>query len=149
MIQRKQTLFILVAVLCGIVCLCLPIARWIPESMGDDTVVYNLFVKNGEGDVSYSVAGLFFLQLISLPIGIFAIFKYTQRKLQMNLCMLNLCLLLVWYLLFALAVNKNGGVGFQPKLAACLPMIEVILYFLARKSIWADEKLIRSADRIR
>ena len=44
---------------------------------------------------------------------------------------------------------KPNDEQFQPLLAVSFPLIEIILYFMARKAIWKDEKLVRSANRIR
>ena len=39
--------------------------------------------------------------------------------------------------------------SFRPTWVAALPLVALIGYILARRSIMADEKLVRSADRIR
>lgn len=44
MIQRKQTLFLLFAVIAIAICLFLPIASIAAKTMGGDTMVYNLGV---------------------------------------------------------------------------------------------------------
>jgi hypothetical protein len=59
-------------------------------------------------------------------------------------------LMLAWYAAyayFALAVPEKMtfGVGF----AACLPLVSIILLFLAKQGIKSDEALVRAADRIR
>lgn len=148
--QRKQTFFIAIAIICGIICLCLPVARWIPAGMGPDFEVYNLFYVRDGGEAGYKVAGLFATQLLTLPLGVVAILKFHNRMLQAKLCLINMFLLVIWYLLFAATAQPaSTGFLFKPHLAACLPMIEIIFYFLARKGILADEKLVKAADRIR
>jgi len=42
-----------------------------------------------------------------------------------------------------------GTVSFRPTWPAVLPAIALILYLMARRAINADERLVRSMDRIR
>lgn len=147
--QRKQTLFMALAIICGLICLCLPVARWIPAGMGADVEVYNLYYVVESGEVSYKVAGLFATQLLTLPLAAIAILKFKNRMLQARLCLVNMLLLVIWYVLFAATAQPSDGYLFKPDFAACLPMVEIVLYFLARKGIIADEKLVKAADRIR
>jgi hypothetical protein len=46
--------------------------------------------------------------------------------------------------------NKSWGtVDFTPTWPAVFPAIALILYLMARRAILADEKLVKSMDRIR
>ena len=49
MIQRKQTLFLLFAVIAIAICLFLPVASIAAKTMGGDTMVYNLGVVGEAG----------------------------------------------------------------------------------------------------
>ena len=69
-------------------------------------------------------------------------------------CTLNVLLIIGWYICFfvvAQTVGEQswGTVRFRPSWPAVLPVISLILFLLARKAILADEKLVRSVDRIR
>lgn len=139
-----------IAIICGIICLCLPVARWIPAGMGPNVEVYNLFYFQEGGQTGYKVAGLFVCQLLTLPLAVLAIFKFHNRMLQARLCLICIFLLVCWYVIYAVTAQPAGSEFiFKPDFAACLPMIEILLYFLARKGIIADEKLVKAADRIR
>lgn len=150
MIQRKQTLFLLISLVLTVVCLCSSIGEYRSGGMSADLQVYNLWVDNG-GRHDYSVLWLFLILLITCPITLKAIFSYTDRKLQSRLCLYNILLSLLWYAVFIVAFcvigkeSYNFSVGF----GAILPLVSGILYFMARSSIIADEKLVRAADRIR
>ena len=66
----------------------------------------------------------------------------------------NALLIVGWYVCYfvvgQMAGNKSWGtVEFHPQWPAVLPAIALILYLLARRAIRADEKLVRSLDRIR
>ncbi len=150
MIQRIQTLYMLVAVIVTSVCLCIPVGAIEPQGMGVWPQVYNLWVDAGDA-CYYGVWPLFALQLLSIPCAIAAIFLYRQRKLQAKVCLLCVALLLLWYVCyFAYVYGLYSDLGtFHIRFGACLPIVAVILYLMARRAILADERLVRSADRIR
>lgn len=148
MIQRKQTLYLLVAIVLTLVCIWMPIATVEPEGMGISTLVYNLFVS-GNG-IELCVWPLFALLLVSMPIACVAIFMYKQRKRQAKLCSICMALDLLWvaYAAYILYTGSSQG-NIHVKFIACLPIVAAILFALARKGIMDDERLVRAADRIR
>ncbi|MES2429166.1 MAG: DUF4293 domain-containing protein [Bacteroidota bacterium] len=86
-----------------------------------------------------------------LPLAL--IFLYKNRKLQINLCYL-LMLLIIGYSYWvsqtvkavidgALLNMSNYGIGIL------LVSLSLLLIVIAQKSIQKDEKLVRSADRLR
>ena len=152
MIQRKQTLFLLLAVVAAIACLCLPLGVFATGStLGGKAVMYNLWIANPDGTHNFSVWALFAILLITCPISLVAIFSYKNRMVQSRFCMFNILLALGWYIVFAaMALNTGGAAGdFRVSIAAALPAVSMLLHFMARKAILADEALVRSADRIR
>ena len=89
--------------------------------------------------------------LVTFPVSVLTIFKFHDRVLQARLCVVNIVLMILWYadyLAYAFWLNPEGTT-FKPAFAACLPLVTIILYLLARAGIIADEKLVRAADRIR
>ena len=69
-------------------------------------------------------------------------------------CALNALLIVGWYVCYfvvgQMAGDKSWGtVEFHLCWPAILPAIALILYLMARRAIRADEKLVRSLDRIR
>lgn len=68
--------------------------------------------------------------------------------MQANLCTVAIMLLAFWYILLALLQKENVQLALL-KWPVVLPAVSIILLFLARKGILADEKLVRSLDRIR
>lgn len=150
MIQRKQTVFMLVAVILSILCLCLPIGTFYAEGMRMGTE-YNLWIYTMQGTRDFSVCPLFIILLLSSALGIYSIFAYHNRLLQARLCVFNMLLLIGWFIVFAVfsQVLGGGNVKFELELASFAPMFAIAMYFMSYKAIWADEKLVRSADRIR
>jgi len=82
------------------------------------------------------------LQLASAVLSIVTILKFKKRHRQTIFCTYNLLLIVAWYILVAVFDRTVTALE-------ALPMVEAILVFLARKAIIADEKLVRSVDRIR
>ena len=143
MIQRKQTLFMLAALVLIIVCLCLPVATLVTQSMDIDSQVTNLWIRNKSG-VSFTSSPLFVILLLTCPLTLCAIFKYHHRLFQARLCVANMVLIAYYAFLCltSMAVVK-------PHFSSILPIVAAILYFVARHAILADEKLVRAADRVR
>ena len=151
MIQRKQTVFLLIALILPIVCLCLPLGVIELKGMGVSPVVYNLGMKDGNGTFSFNNWPQFTLLLLSCPLAVAAIFFYKNRPLQAQICVWCIILNVVWYIYSAYRwLNPSIDLGtFKPSLTVCLPLISVILYWMARRGILNDERLVRAADRIR
>lgn len=152
MIQRKQTLFLLIAVIAAVICLCLPLGEFAAGNvMGGKSVLYNLWITRPDGSHDFSVWALFAILLVTCPISLLAIFSYKNRITQSRFCMFNILLLLGWYVvLAAMTLNtKDVGGSFSVSITSALPAVSIILHFMARKAILADEALVRSADRIR
>ena len=155
MIQRKQTLFLLLAIIAYAVCLFLPIASVEPKTMGIDTLIYNLgLVSDGGIKVSNTLLPLFLDLVVCVALALVTIFKYKNRKAQMSLCSITMLFSLLWYIDYVLIylgmipVAEVEG-AMEVKFAACLPFISIILVAMAKKGINDDEKLVKAADRIR
>lgn len=150
MIQRKQSVFLLIAFIASVVCLCLPIGSFEPQAMGVSFKMYNLMVMLGTC-ADYSVCGLFGLLLISSALSLSTIFLFKNRMLQSRMCLCNLFLLVAWYIVFGVMTRNviSADTDFHVAVAVCLPAISIVLIFMARIAILKDEKLVRAADRIR
>ena len=63
MLQRKQTVFLLLALILTVVCLCLPVGLFTPENMQPTSLMVNLWVNMPDGAHDYSVWPLFAVHL--------------------------------------------------------------------------------------
>ena len=152
MIQRKQTLFLLLAVIAAIACLCLPIGEFATGNvLGGNSVMYNLWIVRPDGSYDFSVWALFVILLVTCPISLMAIFSYKNRMVQSRFCMFNILLALGWYIVFAaMALNTCGAAGgFRGSIAAALPAVSLLLHFMARKAVLAGEAVGRPATPLR
>lgn len=156
MIQRKQTIFLLLAVIACVCCLFLPIAGFEPKGMGTEVALYNLGVVDANDGIRVEGTCIPFCLLLSVStiLSAVAIFLFKNRSLQNGLCSIALLFTVLWvvdYILFFLGVVAIPGVEgkFEVHFAACLPIVAIVLLTMAKKGINDDEKLVRAADRIR
>lgn len=150
MIQRKQSVFLLLAFIASVVCLCLPLGSFEPQAMGVSFKIYNLMVMLGTG-ADYSVCGLFGLLVLSSLLSISTIWLYNNRMLQSRLCACNLFLLVAWYIVLGVMTRNviSADTSFHVGFAVCLPAVSIILVQMARVAILKDEKRVRDSERIR
>ena len=121
--QRKQTLYLLLAVILVVVTLSSHFFSWV----------------------------LFVVLLFPAAVNVLTIFLFKQRPLQITLCAVALFLYLVWYVALIVFSKQEAPDAsyFQLPWQAALPLGSILLTFLARKAVIADEKLVRDADRLR
>ncbi|MCI6209045.1 MAG: DUF4293 domain-containing protein [Prevotella sp.] len=148
MIQRKQTVFLLLALVATVCCLCMPLGTFETSRMGADTNLYNLWAV-GEQGRSYAPWPLFAVLLLSCPLNVLTIISYNNRRLQMRLCAVCMALMVMWGATLFFMAHQLGLGDFRVGFASALPIVAFILYFMARRGVISDEKLVRAADRIR
>lgn len=123
MIQRKQSVFLLLAAILGVLVI-----------------------------VNYPMWPLFLLMLVASSLSVFTIFKYKRRPLQARLSVVAAVLFLLWYPAVLLVNKFMMPSGLQYELLnvwGVLPLACAALCIDARKGIMDDERLVRAADRIR
>ena len=150
MIQRKQSVFLLLAFIASVVCLCLPLGSFEPQAMGVSFKMYNLMIMLSTG-ADYSVCGLFGVLVLSSLLSISTIWLYNNRMLQSRLCACNLFLLVAWYIVLGVMTRNviSADTSFHVGFAVCLPAVSIILVQMARVAILKDEKRVRDSERIR
>ena len=146
MIQRKQTVYLLLSLVALVLCTLLPVGHFEAEGMGVTKTFYNLSIMQ-EGTSLLNIVMTVLLALAG-TITVWAIFLYKNRKLQAGVCMIITLLLLAWYGVYAFVTAPEKTI-FHPDFACCLPFVSIVLTLLARAGIRADERLVRAADRIR
>lgn len=150
MIQRKQTVFLFLSAVLGVLTLCLPLATFDAEGF---TLyrVYSLWMTAPGCAPSYLPWPLFAVMLLAASLSVYTIFRYMHRTLQASLCLVNVMLHVIWYV--ALAVLSKflapNAADFHLGFAAAFPAVSLILCFMARQSILSDERKVRAADRLR
>ena len=129
----------------------MPVGYFEPKGMGLNADMFNLWIHEPEGGVSMASSVLFAIQVLTVSIGVWAIMGFRNRSRQAKLCVVNILLLVVWYTLAAFYALHIGfrDYTFHPNVVICFPFVAMIFYWMARKGVIADEKLVRAADRIR
>jgi hypothetical protein len=138
MIQRKQTLWLLLSTLAALLCFMFPFATG--KGM----------IKGVETDITLKADSNFILLICtgaSLVLSAVIIFLYKDRKLQMRLCLLGLLLSALIIFLFISQVGKMSKSTLA--LFCVLPFAVAAGYFLAFRNIRQDEKLVKSLDKLR
>lgn len=176
MIQRKQTLFLLISFGLLLSMLFLPLAT--AKSFVTDGVMKS----DAEGIVKTTVVGqgseilmtvwglkdgareimkftfMIVLVILATALPFVTIFMYSRRKLQIRMCYVQWVLLLgvmvfqaLYYIRLSemLAVMPEMGYTIVPGYANIFSLISIVLTWFAYRGIVRDEALVRSLDRIR
>ena len=152
MIQRIQTVYLMLAFALCVVCMCVSVGYFYTEEgerVGD---LYNLWVHLADGHRSLKPWALFVLLLIPSTLTFFSIFMFRRRAAQMRMCVFNMILLVGWYICYGVFAYILGGVfeaHFRPSIMAAIPFASIIFLYLAFRGIMKDEMLVRSLDRLR
>lgn len=151
MIQRKQTLYLLLSAVLMALLIFLDSAKVFTAEHG----VYT-FTSLGYSDVSGSLIFpmwlLAVLNVFLVLFSFFTIFLFKNRVLQMRFTMLGLLfkvgfVALAYFLLTNFRPEGYVGMSFTPWMA--LPFLAIILDFLAHRGIAIDERKVRFMDRLR
>lgn len=153
MIQRIQTLYLLIAVALMSVTLFAPIATFL---IGDVEYTLSAFELAGGGE-SQSTIWMGILLVLGTLLPLIIIFLFKRRQLQVRLCAAEMVILLgalffiiLYYWLSGSNVFEDVEIGHrQLGWAAPMPLISMLFIYLAGRAIFKDEGLVRSLDRIR
>jgi glucan phosphoethanolaminetransferase (alkaline phosphatase superfamily) len=161
MIQRIQSIFLLIVVILSSVLFFVDIASFPhgAETFTQDVIALHVHGADGNTAANGTVSNNYHLATMNGAIAVIAlitIFLFRNRKRQMLLGNLNMLVIVAMIVLIFLSVDKNAGsivsgqklpVNYQA--GAYLPVGMLIFTFLANRFIKKDEDLVRSADRIR
>ena len=88
---------------------------------------------------------------ISAVVALYTIFKYKKRNLQQLLNWLNIVINFTLLGIFVYRMLNSSGEGFisEKGVGVFVPVLSIVFLFLANKAIRRDEKLVKSADRLR
>jgi hypothetical protein len=141
MIQRIQSVWLLLAAACAATMFFFP--------------VYGGLLQNGlpANYLASSSYLLFLLAIVSAALPLITIFLFRNRPLQMKLAFLNVLLGIGLMAMIYFKANEfaaaNAFKSSSYKAAAALPVLAIILSIMAYRGISADQKLVKSTDRLR
>ena len=155
MIQRIQTLYLLLAAALMSLTLFLPLATiW----QGDHEVVVKTWFA--DGTVGFKAPLPLYLGIIlsiATALPLVTIFLYKKRMAQIRLCVSEIVLLigsaafiaLYCYRMCDVLAELMQDLNFTLGFAALMPVVAIIPMALAIRGIARDEALVRSLNRIR
>ena len=140
MVQRQQTLWLLLATAAAILTFMFPFATG--EELVDKTTM-----RRREELVAGKDFFILILTIASVCLSTVTIFLFKDRKLQVKLSVLGLFLSLVILVLYIMAMQKF--LSPTPALWAILPVVVIASYIMAIRLIRKDDKLVKSLDKLR
>ena len=156
MIQRIQSVILLIAVISSILLFFLPFFSW--QSASDPATytfnAWNTLKVSGQPEEMSKNMALTALNSMVILLTLAVIFMYKTRVKQARFCHLLVLLQLglVCLVLFQWdTMTSFIGTGYNwiIKPGAYLMILQLILFLVARRYILKDEALVRSADRLR
>ncbi|MBR4044719.1 MAG: DUF4293 domain-containing protein [Bacteroidaceae bacterium] len=149
MIQRIQSVYLLVVTILMIICMCNPVGSII-ASTNEISEFGNLCITLPDGTKDYAPWALFAILMVVAILSFVTIFLFKKRMLQIRLTIFSSIMLIGYYLaLVALALMLAEGTSFTPSWTICLPFVAIVLNWLAIRGIGADEALVKAYDRLR
>lgn len=154
MLQRKQSVFLLMAALATGATFIFAIANAV---VGQAAYVYNNYGLSVLEQLKFTKLQDGYLYIPAAMVLIMLLFTITQfkrRAFQIKICRVTYILILVQFALyFFIPENVLGKLGTGVKVnydvAFYLPLVSLVLTFIAERFIQKDEKLVKSADRLR
>lgn len=157
MIQRVQSLFLLVAAVTAIVVLFIPIGNII-DSTGFCLYQYDAFSLKKEGVGVLSTLYIALLWGVSAILSLVTIFMYKNRPRQVMMNGINMLVMLaalvsMLYIYPNLVFEKKQFVTSTTMLEfnhlVLISLVPAVSLYLANMFIKKDEKKVRAADRLR
>lgn len=150
MLQRIQTVFLLLAAAAMLIATVTPLAIF---HFNADLAVFEALGIYLNDQLTDSTWGLFIIGAISSVIALITVFLFKNRILQMRISIFNIVLMIGFYLYFGFIVYtlaSTESLHFQKiGIGIIMPIIAIIFTILAIRKIGADEALVRSLNRLR
>ena len=158
MIQRIQSLFLLLVALLGIVFSFTPIIELIDyENFFTMNAYYVFITEENSHEIVFKNMGVGVLAGIITLLATYIIFLYKNRGLQLKLS--KLILLLLTLKLVAIFIYSEAATSrittneehllINYKIGITIPILSLLFTYLAIHFIKKDDELVRSADRLR
>ncbi|MCB2207859.1 MAG: DUF4293 domain-containing protein [Bacteroidetes bacterium] len=156
MIQRKQTIFLLLSAIALGLLHYFPLASFIGDK--DSLVMYIYQVVSLVPDQVSALPDYFIFPILAVNsmiilLTILTIFLFKNRRMQLNLLRFSLILLLImigsFFFYYVNILEKATGGLTHYEIGSYMPLVAFVFYILAYRGIMSDEKLVRSADRLR
>ena len=157
MLQRIQTIFLVFVVILGILFSFLPALGFTGFEIEYIMNAYKTTLEGNDEVVILKNMGVGVMQGLVFFVALVTIFLYKNRTLQIKLGKLNILLIslqIAAIVMYSDTVKTAMGESTKDiivsfKIGSFIPVISLILTYLAIRFIKKDENLVRAADRLR
>jgi len=146
MIQRIQSIYLLIVTGLLIAAMCLPVGQFI-ASDGVTAYVFKPLGVTLTEDAFQSTWGLFGILFLSTVVAFCTIFLFRNRMLQVRILLIGYYA--AFFVFMFMLKDDLDAMTFQLGWALCLPAISIILNYLSFRAIYRDEVMVKAADRLR
>jgi hypothetical protein len=159
MIQRIQSLYLLIAAGLGFLLFIMPV--WVMHTGASGNTIYfytyklmAISAEHGTKEIQIDYLPLV-LNVLILLFSLISIFLYKKRLLQYQFCRFTILLdagfiaALVFAYDDAKKLYLKEGVDSFFQLPVVFPVLILLFVYLAARAIMKDEKMLRAADRLR
>lgn len=150
MIQRIQSIYILVATVLAGLMLFLP---WVTYYSDSTSLVFSVF---GDDSAATKSANMLVSIAVSIVLSAIALFMFSNRKKQMKLVRFAMIFNVLTFINFGVlhyinidAMTAESELSMSYGIAPAFVLVNVVLLWLANKSIKKDDDLVKSVDRLR
>lgn len=157
MIQRIQTLFLVLAVLLNVAGLFLPLwsggtgemAQTVSGLSVEEAGESVLFLDHQQSTMMTAHTAFVVLGIISSVWLLVVIFQFNNRQKQMRWTFVGMLMICVQILALVLLTMQIKAADAGPEYGGLAPVLALVFAWMAARQIKKDEDLVRSVDRIR
>jgi len=160
MLQRIQSLYLLLISVCSIILLFFPVYSLVPDATSLDSGIYTFYmfgvqlIKDGADSVLVRYWPVTILNFLIMLSAFLIIFKFKNRSLQLKLTGLLTFLGILMVILLAYETSQLQAVfGTKHHImfgwVGSLILLQIVFARLAMVAIKKDDQLVKSADRLR
>jgi hypothetical protein len=163
MLQRIQSVYLAIVAIASLMLFFFPLADYYNDLEGNyKFFIYGMRCMDPEPKEiasAFFTSRLIFLPLIFLTTASFifsvaAIFLYKNRFLQIRICAFNMItnIVLIMVVFFFYATKIQEVTKTEPEynyIGMVLPLVSIVFLILSNRAIRKDEKLVKSAERLR
>ncbi|MEG1861222.1 MAG: DUF4293 domain-containing protein [Bacteroidaceae bacterium] len=147
MIQRIQSIYLLLSILFLVICFCFPLGNLAIGNNAYPLYKYGWCAVENSFHLVPALLGV--LLLIIIVINIVCICSFKKRMQQIRHIHIITLFIVVFYVILVTITQLSQYAALTFNWSVILPFMSMILNFLSKRAIHKDEDLIRAADRIR
>lgn len=157
MIQRIQSLFLVLAVLLNVAGLFLPLwsggtgemAQTVSGLSVEESGESVMFMDHQQSTMTTAHTAFVVLAVTSSVWLLIVIFQFNNRQKQMRWTFVGMLLICVQILALVLLTMQIKAANAGPEYGGLAPVLALVFAWMAARQIKKDEDLVRSVDRIR